>query len=151
MSLARELIAGGHAVRATTRDPGRREEIEAIGAEAVVGDPDVVATLARALEHVSVACVLLGSARGSPAQLAALHGTRLEMLLTRMLDTTVRGIVYEAAGSVDPGLLEAGAARVRERAEVSRIPYALLDADPADWSAWSEAAAEAVERVLAPR
>ena len=151
MSLARELIAGGHAVRATTRDPGRREEIEAIGAEAVVGDPDVVATLVRALEHVSVACVLLGSARGSPAQLAALHGTRLEMLLTRMLDTTVRGIVYEAAGSVDPGLLEAGAARVRERAEVSRIRYALLDADPADWSAWSGAAAEAVERVLAPR
>ena len=59
------------------------------------------------------------------------------MLLERMLDTTVRGIVYEAAGAVDPGLLEAGAARVRERAEVSRIPYALLDADPADWSAWS--------------
>jgi threonine dehydrogenase-like Zn-dependent dehydrogenase len=151
LALARELIADGRAVRATTRDPGRVAEIEAIGAEAVVGDPDVVATLARALEHVSVACILLGSATGSPHRLAALHGTRLEMLLTRMLDTTVRGIVYEAAGSVDRGLLETGAAQVRARCEVSRIPYALLDADPTDWAAWTRAAMDAVERVLAPR
>jgi uncharacterized protein YbjT (DUF2867 family) len=150
-SLARELIAAGHAVRGTTRDPARAGEIEAIGAEAVVGDPDVIATLARSLEHVSVACVLLGSAAGSPEQLAALHGTRLEMLLTRMIDTTVRGIVYDAAGSVDRALLEAGAALVRERCEDSRIPYALLDADPGDWSAWTSAAVRGVEGVLARR
>ena len=148
LSLTRELIAAGHAVRGTTRDPGRRAEIEAAGAEAVIGDPDVVATLARSLEHVSIACVLLGSAVGSPEQLAALHGTRLEMLLTRMLDTTVRGIVYEAAGSVDAALLGAGAARVRERCEDSRIPYALLEADPADVDAWTVAAVAAVNRAL---
>ena len=148
LSLTRELIAAGHAVRGTTRDPGRRAEIEAAGAEAVIGDPDVVATLARSLEHVSIACVLLGSAVGSPEQLAALHGTRLEMLLTRMLDTTVRGIVYEAAGSVDAALLGAGAARVRERFEDSRIPYALLEADPADVDAWTDAAVAAVNRAL---
>ena len=148
LSLTRELIAAGHAVRGTTRDPGRRAEIEAAGAEAVIGDPDVVATLARSLEHVSIACVLLGSAVGSPEQLAALHGTRLEMLLTRMLDTTVRGIVYEAAGSVDAALLGAGAARVRERCEDSRIPYALLEADPADVDAWTDAAVAAVNRAL---
>ncbi len=148
LSLTRELIAAGHAVRGTTRDPGRRAEIEATGAEAVIGDPDVVATLARSLEHVSIACVLLGSAVGSPEQLAALHGTRLEMLLTRMLDTTVRGIVYEAAGSVDAALLGAGAARVRERCEDSRIPYVLLEADPADVDAWTDAAVAAVNRAL---
>jgi nucleoside-diphosphate-sugar epimerase len=150
-SLARELIATGNAVRGTTRHPARAAEIEAIGAEAVVGDPDVVATLARSLEHVSVACVLLGSAHGSAEHLAALHGTRLEMLLTRMLDTTVRGIVYEAAGSVDRAVLDAGAALVRERCEDSRIPYALLNADPADSSAWTSAAVRGVESVLAPR
>jgi uncharacterized protein YbjT (DUF2867 family) len=150
-ALARNLIAAGHAVRGTTRDPARRQAIEAVGAEAFVGDPDVVATLARSLEQVSVACVLLGSAGGAPAQLAALHGTRLEMLLTRMLDTTVRGIVYEAAGSVDQALLSAGAARVRERCEDSRIPYVLLDADPAGWEAWTAAAVKAVDRVLTSR
>jgi uncharacterized protein YbjT (DUF2867 family) len=150
-SLATELIAARHAVRGTTRDPERAGEIEAIGAEAVVGDPDVVATLARSLEHVSVACVLLGSAVGSPEQLAALHGTRLEMLLTRMIDTTVHGIVYEASGSVDRALLDAGAALVRERCEDARIPFALLDADPAGLSAWTSAAVRGVEGVLARR
>ena len=114
----------------------------------MIGDPDVVATLARSLEHVSVACVLLGSAVGSREQLAALHGTRLDMLLTRMVDTTVRGIVYEASGSIDASVLKGGATRVRECCEDSRIPYALLSADPGDGDAWTVAAMAAVNRAL---
>ncbi len=148
LSLARELTASGHAVRGTTRDPARRGEIEAAGVEAVVGDPDVVGTIARALEHVTIACVLLGSAVGSPEQLGALHGSRLDMLLARMLDTTVRGIVYEAAGSVEPPVLNAGGALVRARCEDSRIPYALLDADPGEVDAWTVAAVAAVNSAL---
>jgi uncharacterized protein YbjT (DUF2867 family) len=150
-ALARELISVGHAVRGTTRDPEQLETIEAAGAEAVLGDPDVIATLAPSFEHVGVACVLLGSAAGSPAELAALHGTRLDMLLARMLDTTVRGIVYEAVGSVDAAVLAAGAARVREHCEVSRIPYVLLEADPADPEGWLKGAAAAVDAVLVRR
>ncbi len=147
-SLAKELIARGHVVRGTTRDPGRRSAIEAAEAEAFVGDPDVVGTLAPALDRVTVACVLLGSAVGAPKALAALHGTRLGMLLTRVVDTTVRGVVYEAAGSLPPPLLEAGAALVRERCEDARIPYVVLRADPAERRAWTVAAADAVQRVL---
>jgi hypothetical protein len=135
-------------VRGTTRDPARCAEIEGAGAEPVIGDPDVVATLARSLEHVGVACVLLGSAVGSPDQLAALHGSRLDMLLTRVVDTTVRGLVYEAAGSVDPKILDAGVALVRARCEDARIPYALLRADPVDHRAWTSAAAAAVHSSL---
>jgi uncharacterized protein YbjT (DUF2867 family) len=146
--LAAELRTRGHAVRGTTRDPTRRAAIEAVGAEPFVGDPDQVATLAPALEQVTVVCVLLGSATGSPAQIAALHGTRLEMLLTRIVDTTVRGLVYEATGSVSGAVLDAGAARVRERCEDARIPYALLRADPAAYGAWTAAAADAVHRAL---
>ena len=114
----------------------------------MVGDPDVVGTLSRSLEHVGVACVLLGSAVGSPDQLEALHGSRLDMLLTRMVDTTVRGFVYEAAGSVDPAILEAGAALVRARCEDARIPYVLLRAEPAEHRAWTVAAATAVQSAL---
>jgi nucleoside-diphosphate-sugar epimerase len=147
-ALAAELIARGHAVRGTTRDPARLREIEAVGAEAVLGDPDVIGTLARALEHVTVACILLGSASGPPERLQALHGPRLEMLLTRMVDTTVRAVVYEAAGTVGPGLLEAGAALVRMRCEDSRIPYALLRGDPSDPLAWTAAAVDAVNSAL---
>jgi Trk K+ transport system NAD-binding subunit len=54
-SLARELVARGHAVRATTRDPGRVDAVAATGAEPIVGDPDRVGTLAPALEHVTAA------------------------------------------------------------------------------------------------
>lgn len=149
--LTRALRARGHAVRGTTRDPGRRAEIEAAGAEAYVGDPDRVATLGPALAHVAVSCLLLGSAVGTDEQLAALHSTRLDMLLERMLDTTVRGIVYEAAGAVPAALRAAGADRVRHACERSLIPYALLTADPADRTGWLAAAGEAVERVLLSR
>jgi hypothetical protein len=138
-------------VRGTTRDPGRRGEIEAAGAEVFVGDPDRVATLAPALAHVGVACLLLGSARGSPEQLEALHGTRLDMLLERMLDTTVRGVVYECRGTVDAGPLHAGAHRVRHACERSMIPYVLLDADPDDHAHWAPVAADAVQTALLSR
>lgn len=147
-SLARALVARGHAVRGTTRHTDRVAAIEAAGAEGVVGNPDVVGTLVRSLEHVGVACVLLGSALGTPEQLAALHGTRLGMLLERMVDTTVRGVVYEASGSVDRALLEAGAALVTERCEDARIPYVLLRTDPADPVAWTAAAVAAFDRTL---
>ncbi len=142
------LRADGHAVRATTRDATRAEVIEAAGAQAHVGDPDRVATLTPALEHVTVACILLGSASGPPDRVAALHGPRLEMLLERMLDTTVRGIVYEASGGVDAEVLRSGAGRVLARCEQSRIPHALLVADPADHDAWLTAARDAVGGLL---
>jgi hypothetical protein len=126
-------------------------QIEDAGAEAVIGDPDRIATLARALEHVAVSYVLLGSAVGEGEQLAALHGTRLEMLLARMLDSTVRGIVYESAGSVDRAVLAGGAGRVQAFCEDSRIPYVLLSADPSEPRSWLDAAADAADRVLSER
>ncbi len=149
LSLGRELLARGHAVRATTRRPQRLAELEAAGAEGHLGDPDRVATLAPAFEHVAVACVLLGSASGDRERIAELHGSRLEMLLMRMLDTTVRGIVYECVGTVDPLLLAGGAERVRTACLDSVIPFELLDADPGVPATWLAGALEAVERVLA--
>lgn len=122
--------------------------IKAAGAEPWLGDPDRVATLAPSFDHVSVACVLLGSAAGTPEKLVALHGTRLEMLLARMLDTTVRGIVYEIAGSVDPSVLAGAAAHVRAACEQSHIPYALLGADPRARESWLSAAVAAVQGLL---
>lgn len=146
--LARELIARGHVVRGTTRDPGSMGGISGAGAEAVMADPDRIATVAPALEHVAVVYVLLGSAVGAPDQLEALHGTRLDMLLARILDSPVRGIVYESAGTVAAPVLDGGAARVRAFCEDSRIPYALLDADPGDYGGWLARAVAGVERVL---
>jgi nucleoside-diphosphate-sugar epimerase len=146
--LARELVDGGHVVRGTTRDPSRVPAIEAVGAEAVVADPDRVATLVGSLDHVTVVCVLLGSAVGSDQEVAALHGTRLEMLLTKVVDTTARGVVYEAAGTVEEAVLRQGAERVRGFAERSLATVAVLDADPADHGRWLRAALDAVGQIL---
>lgn len=147
-ALASALAADGHAVRGTTRDVSRVESIEAAGAEAVVGDPDVVATLVEALDHVTVVCILLGSATGSEEQLAALHGSRLEMLLSKTVDTTARGVVYEVGGTVAPAVLEAGAERVARYGARSLAGVELIEADPGDFDGWLTAALEAIHRLL---
>jgi hypothetical protein len=143
--LAEALIAGGHVVRATTRRQERAAEIEAAGAEAVVADPDRIATISPAFDHVSVVCVLLGAATGTREELHALHGPRLQMLLTRMLDTTVRGVVYEVPGGEHR---DTASGIVRDACGGSLIPYVLLQADPGDHARWLAAATAAVDRVL---
>ena len=145
-ALARELAAAGHAVRGTTRGPARVGEIEAAGAEAVVADPDRIGTIMLQLGGVSVVCWLLGSAGENSA--AALHGPRLRTLLERLVDTPVRGVVYEAAGTVEPALLAAGASAVREAAAIWRIPVEVIETGPADHEAWLEAMTAAVGRLL---
>ncbi len=123
--------------------------LETDGIEAVIGDPDRVGTIAPALDHVGLVCVLLGSAEGDSESLVALHGPRREMLLSRTLDSTVRGLVYECAGSVDRAVLERGAETVRSVCGSSHIPYALLDADPGQHEEWLAAALRAHEQLLA--
>jgi nucleoside-diphosphate-sugar epimerase len=148
-ALARALRAQGHAVRGTTRSEARRGAIEAAGAEVWIGDPDRIATISYALDGVTILCWLMGSAQGDGERLAALHGSRLSMLLERTIDTTVRGLLYEAAGSVDPALLAAGGEAVHAACGRSEIPHALLEADPADHEAWLAAALAAVDELLA--
>jgi len=147
--LAAALVARGHAVRGTTRDEGQLPRIEAAGAEAVVADPFRLATLTPKLDGVSVLCWLLAGARGDADELAALHGPRLESLLETLVDTHVRGVVYEAAGSVPAGCLERGAELVRRAHETYRMPAELLTHDPCDYAGWVAEGAAAVERVLA--
>jgi hypothetical protein len=151
LELAGELRERGHVVRATSRRAGQLETIAAAGAEPHEGDPDRVGTIFPALAHVAIAYLLLGSATGAPAALEALHGPRLEALLGKMLDSTVRGVVYEIAGSVDSGLLATGAELVRSVCGPSRIPYLLLDVDPTQRHAWLQAAAAAPARLLTAR
>jgi uncharacterized protein YbjT (DUF2867 family) len=147
-SLARELRAQGHAVRGTTRDPARAAAIEAAGAESHIGDPDRIGTLTAALDGATILCWLLGSAAGPGEAVAPLHGTRLGMLLERAIDTTVRGVLYEAAGSLDPELLSAGSRIVAEACGRSQIPYRVLAVDPADHAAWLADARAGVDELL---
>jgi nucleoside-diphosphate-sugar epimerase len=143
-ALAERLAADGYAVRGTTRVPARTAEIEAAGADAVVADPGRLATLVPRLAGVSAICWLLGSAGGAPE----LHRERLRTLLERLVDTPVRGVVYEAAGSVDRALLEEGATIVEEASARWRIPVEVVEEDPASHAEWLAAMSGAVARLL---
>jgi uncharacterized protein YbjT (DUF2867 family) len=133
-----------HAVRGTTRSPERLAELEAAGIEGVVADPDRLATLVPALAGVTVVCWLMGSAAGSPE----VHGDRLRTLTEHLVDTPVRGLVYEAAGSVDPTLLERGADIVRTASGTWHMPVEVVAVDPASHGDWVEGMRAAVETVL---
>lgn len=119
-------------------------ELETAGIEGVVADPDRLGTLVPALSGVTVVCWLMGTAAGSPD----VHGARLRTLMEHLVDTPVRGLVYEAAGTVDPALLEAGAQIVRDASRAWHIPVEVVSADPAEHEAWLGAMKEAVERLL---
>jgi nucleoside-diphosphate-sugar epimerase len=145
-ALARALAAEGHAVRGTTRDPARSAEIAAAGAEPFVGDPDRIGTLMDALTGVTILCWMMGSARGENAP--ALHDGRLRMLCEKLVDTPVRGLVYEAAGSVGEEALARGVEVARDAHERWMIPLEVLTVAPDDRDAWLAEARGAVARLL---
>jgi TrkA family protein len=146
--LAAGLLADGHAVRGTTRDQASLEEIEASGAQAVTADPDRLSTLLPQFGDVSAICWLMGTAVGEPEAIEALHGARLETLLSKLVDTPVRGLVYEAAGSVRPAWLRRSAEIVSAAGETHHIPVQVVDEDPAAHERWLAAMRAAVGRLL---
>ncbi len=160
-------------MRITTRSEQGRAAIEATGAECWIGTPDRLATLRGALENVTILCWMLATATGAPAELGALHGSRLEFFIRQAIDTTVRGVVYEglaadsssasasapasesasAAASASgvastPAMLAGGESIVRALAERNSIPVAMLNADPRDRDGWVAAALAAVASLL---
>jgi hypothetical protein len=147
-ALARDLVAAGHAVRGTTRDPRRFPEIDAAGAEPYLGDPDRIMTLMDALAATTVVCWLMGSATGDDEKVRELHGGRLRMLCEKLVDTPVRGLVYEAAGTVPFEWLQEGEMIARGARATWNIPLEVLRTDPADREPWRAAAREAVGRIL---
>lgn len=160
------MLGRGHAVRATTRTEAGRAAIEAVGAECWIGTPDRLATLRGALESVTIACWMLAGASGPTEDIEALHSSRLEFFLAQAIDTTVRGLIYDAAPlgaasarasppCVDEHMLTGGTRIARALTELNAIPLVVLGADACagdDESAderWIVAAAAAVDDLLA--
>jgi uncharacterized protein YbjT (DUF2867 family) len=149
-ALGRRLLDEGWEVRGTSRADEGLAKIEAAGVEPALADPDRPGTVLDLVADVAVVAWLLGSAAGEAEQLEAIHGSRLERILERLVDTPVRGFVYEAAGSVPAPLLQGGEAAVNRAGETWRIPVVCVSADPADPVAWVEAMGAAVSRLAAP-
>jgi uncharacterized protein YbjT (DUF2867 family) len=148
--LGERLLAEGWAVRGTSRREEGLAAIEAAGIEPALADPERPGMLLELVGDVAVVFLLLGSAKGGPDDLAAIHGPRLERLLEHLVDTPVRGVAYEASGSVDPGLLEAGAELLRTASRTWRIPVAVVEAEPKDPATWSEEMVDVALGLLSP-
>ena len=135
-ALAAALREDGHAVRGTTRSPEAVAALQAAEVEGVVADPDRLGTIMGQLAGVTTVCWLMGDAGGD------VNGPRLESFVERLVDTPVRGIVYEAAGG------SVGADVVRAASQRWRMPAEIVDADPADHGSWLRAMHAAVKRLL---
>lgn len=146
-ALAAGLREDGLEVRGTSRTPQGCAAIEAEGVEAVQADPGRLGTLLAHLADVSALCWLMGSAQGDGVE--AVHGPRWQSMLERLVETPVRGAVYEGAGSVAAPLLEAGTATSRRVMHTFRLPVEVVEVGPADHPAWLAASRAAVAAVLA--
>jgi uncharacterized protein YbjT (DUF2867 family) len=145
--LGERLLAEGWAARGTSRRDKGLVAIGAAGIEPALADPDRPATLLDLVGDVTVVHWLLGSAQAEPEVIAAIHGPRLERMLEKLVDTPVRGFVYEAVGRVQRHHLERGEGIARAAAETWRIPVEVVSADPADPEAWVEAMFAATVRL----
>lgn len=141
--LGERLLGEGWAVRGTSRGEGGLGPIEAAGIEPAVADPARPGTVLELVGDVAVVHWLLGSASGAAGDVAAIHGSSLERVLERLVETPVRGFVYEAAGSLDAALLARGREAVEAAADTWKIPVATVGADPASPSLWVEDALSA--------
>lgn len=145
--LGRILQDDGWQVRGTTRGSDSMAAIAAAGIEPALADPARPATVFEQIADVTVVIWALGAATGPPRELAAIHGARLERLLEQLVDTPVRGFVYDATGG-DPRMVAGGERVVREAGERWRIPAEVLGGEPAP-DEWAGAAAAAVLRLVA--
>ncbi len=146
--LGARLLDSGWQVRGTTRDPANVAAIDRAGIEAALADPDRIGTVLDQIEGVAVLAWLLGSARGERDQVEAIHGPRLERLCEELVDTPVRGLVYETAGTVPPEWLREGGRVLDHASKRWRIPVEHVNHDPSDWSGWTQAAAAAFRRLI---
>jgi uncharacterized protein YbjT (DUF2867 family) len=120
--LGGRLLAEGWLVRGTSRREAGLEAIETAGIEPALADPARPGTVLDLVGDVAVVVWLLGSAEGTREELSALHGTYLERVLERIVETPVRRFVYESGGSVDGTILARGAEIARAAGERWRIP-----------------------------
>jgi uncharacterized protein YbjT (DUF2867 family) len=150
-ALGAELRDEGWQVRGTSRDEEGLVPIEAAGIDPARADPAHPGSILDLVGDVAVVLWLLGSATGSAEELAEIHGPRLEGLLERLVDTPVRGFVYEGAGSVDPKLLAGGAELARNAERTWRIPVAVTETSREHGPHWVEELETSVVELLARR
>ena len=137
-------------MRGTSRSEQGLAPIAAVGIEPALADLDRVGTVLELVGDVAVVYLLLGSVQGEPEAVAAIHGPRLERLMEKLVDTPVRGVVYEGVGSVKPEVLAAGAEIARAASRTWRIPIEIASCERNDRPSWSKETADLALGLLSP-
>ncbi|MBS1889391.1 MAG: hypothetical protein JSU06_19600 [Actinobacteria bacterium] len=150
-ALGEELREEGWAVRGTSRAAEGLVPIEAAGIEPARADPDRPGTILDLVGDVAIVFWLLGAATGAAENLAAIHGPRLESLLERLVETPVRGFVYEGVGTVDHSILSGGAELARHAERTWRIPVTITETPRERGPQWVEELETASVELLSRR
>lgn len=135
--LGEELIAIGWLVRGTSRSEEGLRSIQAAGIEPALADPIRPGTVLELVEDVSIIYWLQGLAEAEHEVVAAIHGSLLLRTLERLVETPVRGFVYESPQGANRDVLERGEAIVRGAWVKWRIPVAVVAADPGEPRKWA--------------
>jgi hypothetical protein len=136
--VGQRLLAEGWEVRGTSRTKDGFAAMARAGIEPALADPLYPHTVLELVGDVAIVLWLLASAKGSPEELSAIHGSRLERLMERLIETPVRGFVYEMEGTVDPILLEHGSEVLEAAGDTWRVGIACVFVDPGDPHDWAE-------------
>jgi uncharacterized protein YbjT (DUF2867 family) len=150
-ALGAELLEEGWTVRGTSRGEEGLVAIEAAGIDPARADPERPGTVLDLVGDVAIVLWLLGSAAGPAEDVEAIHGPRLEGLLERLVETPVRGFVYEGVGTVDERVLAGGAELARNAERTWRIPVTVTETPRSEGPAWVEELENAVVELLARR
>ena len=70
------------------------------------------------------------------------------MMLSKVIDTTVRGVVYEAAGTIAPQAFATGIAELERMGRLNEIPHEVVNADPTDQGTWVVAVRRAIGQAI---
>jgi nucleoside-diphosphate-sugar epimerase len=141
--VGKRLLAQGWEVRGTSRTEDGLAAISEAGIEPALADPLQPHTVLDLVGDVAIVLWLFASAQGPPEELSAIHGPRLERLMERLVETPVRGFVYEMKGTVDPILLEHGNEVLEAAGDTWRVGISCVFVDPEDPHDWAEIMAAA--------
>ena len=144
------LAEGGWAVRGTSRTRAGVERISSAGLEGALADPDRVGTVLEHVGDVAVVVWALGEASGLSA--SEVNGHRLERMLERLVDTPVRGFVFEGPRENPEGFEDELAATdiVAAANETWHIPVRIVGARRDHAEDWLEAMWTAVGDLIEP-
>jgi hypothetical protein len=144
----KRLLAEGWQVRGTSRSEDGLVAIREAGIEPALANPLHPDTVLELVGDVTIVLWLLGSAIGPPEELSAIHGSRLERFMERLIETPVRGFVYEMKGTVNPILLEHGNEVIEAAGDTWRVGVSSVFVDPRDPHDWAEIMAGAATGLI---